>query len=161
MTWTHWKTAGSFCFTWSDTSCFVRLALNILERSLRRARYINRVIMSSLRGRGVYLWVRHYRSIGVSRGLLFRWDNFGFLSCRLLINGYFSQFWAVLCFVPSYFWMDKYCLGGFSCCSDLLARVELCHTVYVLYIGQLLCSDSSGGEIGRFRVCLWMPMELS
>ena len=59
-------------FTGSDTSRFVRLALSILERSLRRARYINRVIMSSLRGRGVYLWVRHYRFISVSRGLLFR-----------------------------------------------------------------------------------------
>ena len=159
MTWKHWKTLGSFCFTWSDTSRFVRLALRILG-SLRRPRYINRVIMSSLKGRGVYLSVMHYRFIGVSRGFLFRWElemTLAFSEAGWYINVYFSPFWAVLWIVPSYFWFVNHCFGEISCCIDLLARVELCHTVYVL----LLCSDSSGGEIGRFRACFWMPMEFS
>ena len=44
--------------------------------------------------------------------------------------------------------------GKASCCTNLLARIEFCHSVYVLLIEKLLCSDFSGSEIQRFRACL-------
>ena len=44
--------------------------------------------------------------------------------------------------------------GKVSCSTSLVARIEFCHSVYVLLIEKLLCSDFSEGEIQRFRAGL-------
>ena len=44
--------------------------------------------------------------------------------------------------------------GKVSCSTSLLARIDCCHSVYVLLNEKLLCSDFSGSEMQRFRAWL-------